>query len=283
MEKEYDLIFSLGGSCAAACQLVQRGLRFCSLPLDYTFFRYDGKPLRKLAESFDNDFKYFLLKENLRELKGDERGAEHDGKMQYIDTYTGYRWINHFEQPIENEGSYEKVKEKIDRRINRLKDLLAKSTKVLAICTNASTLEKDCFDVLTQVLTKKYPQLQIEYIYIHYECEKYITKTDGNLTTIEVPNAENFYDFARTNYYWRFLDDLKLSGCCIEKREVQQAENTPPCIYTATAIVRFKFCILCFIFAFCSLPLPLFKSRRNWAFTKILNYKETYKNYFFNC
>ena len=210
--KEYDLIFSLGGSCAAACQLVQRGLRFCSLPLDWTFFRHNGEPLRKLAESFDTDFKDFLLKENLKELEGDERGADHDGKMQYIDTYTGYRWVNHFEKPIEEEGAYELVKEKIDRRINRLDSFLSKSRRVLALVTNASLITKEDFDVLTKSFIKKYPQLNIEYVYVHYECSEYLTKKDGNVTTIEVPNAENFYDFSRTNYYWRFLDEIKLTG-----------------------------------------------------------------------
>lgn len=76
--REYDLIFSLGGSCAAACQLKQRGLRPCSLPLDYTFFWHSAKPLRMLAKCLDENFSHFLLKENLEELKGKERGADHD-------------------------------------------------------------------------------------------------------------------------------------------------------------------------------------------------------------
>ena len=49
--KEYDLIFSLGGSCAAACQLDRRKLRFCSLPLDYTFYKNEPHILLNIVDT----------------------------------------------------------------------------------------------------------------------------------------------------------------------------------------------------------------------------------------
>lgn len=142
MHNTYDLIFSLGGSCATASQLNKRELRFCSLPLDYVFFSHSGTAIRNLADAFDNGFQYFLLKENLRELKEDERGRESD-KMQYIDTATQYKWIHHFQRSIEEAGAYNQVKEKIDRRIKRLLSFLAQSNRVLAILDTAFDIETE--------------------------------------------------------------------------------------------------------------------------------------------
>ncbi len=38
-KKEYDLIFSLGGNCAAAHNILYRGLRKYALPFDWTYMK----------------------------------------------------------------------------------------------------------------------------------------------------------------------------------------------------------------------------------------------------
>ena len=116
---KYDLIVSLGGNCATAIHLRERGLRMFSLPLDYVFM-VDEKPIKYLCEVFRNNFENFCKKENLVELQGDERGDDRTGKMQYKDEYTGFRLIHHFVRPIEEPGAYEEAKEILNRRINRL-------------------------------------------------------------------------------------------------------------------------------------------------------------------
>ena len=66
-KQKFDLVFSLGGNCTAAHNLQYRGLRKFSLPFDWTYI-VDEKAIYNLAEGFQTDFKYFLLKENLEEL-----------------------------------------------------------------------------------------------------------------------------------------------------------------------------------------------------------------------
>ena len=57
--KEYDLICSLGGNCAAAHNLRIRNLRTVAYPFDWTYFKSDSA-VYKLADNFVDGFKNFL-------------------------------------------------------------------------------------------------------------------------------------------------------------------------------------------------------------------------------
>lgn len=224
--KEYDFIFSLGGSCAAACQLDRRKLRFCSLPLDYTFYKNEPHILLNIVEAFDTNFEKFLLKENIRELQGSDRGADHNGKMQYIDSYTKIRWINHFPRPIEDVGAYEEVKEIIDGRIKRWVTLLSESKKVLGILTNATEIPVEEFKILTECFIR----------YIKFEAEKDEIYAVDNVTVQRLTKIQDFYDFTQTNYCWRFLDFCRLS------KTLDKYKQTPAKGQTYSAITtKLKF------------------------------------------
>lgn len=236
--KEYDLIFSLGGSCAAACQIDRRKMRFASLPLDYTFVKKEPRILENLARCFDNNFVDFLLKENLYELEGADRGDDHNGKMQYGDSLVKYRWVNHFPRPITEEGAYEEVKEVIDRRIERWLQFLSESKKVLAIFTNATEIPLETFETLTKSLKKRFPKLEIEYKYIKFEAPDNKIFVQGNVTVINCSRSQNYYDFKDTNFCWRFLDFCKLSNCLAKYRELAAAVTKPtPNVVTPVAQV----------------------------------------------
>lgn len=234
--KEYDLIFSLGGSCAAACQLDRRKLRFCSLPLDYTFYKNEPHILLNIVEAFDTNFEKFLLKENIRELQGSDRGADHNGKMQYIDSYTKIRWINHFPRPIEDVGAYEDVKEIIDRRIKRWVTLLSESKKVLGILTNATEIPVEEFKILTECFKRHFPNLEVDFRYIKFEAEKDEVYAVDNVTVQRLTKIQDFYDFTQTNYCWRFLDFCRIS------KTLDKYKQTPTKGQTYSAITtKLKF------------------------------------------
>lgn len=291
--KEYDLIFSLGGSCAAACQLDKRKLRFASLPLDYTFFRNETSALRNLAEAFDTNFEKFLLKENLEELKGAMRGADHNGKMQYIDTYTKYRWINHFPRPIEEIGAYKEVKETIDRRIKRWITFLSESKKVLAILTNATEIPAEEFKILTECFKRHFPNLEIEYRYIKFEAPNNEIRIVDNITIVNVPKPQDFYDFAQTNYYWRFLDFCKLTDTLAKYKKNPKQQQSKALIENFEQIAtigldeiknktkflkkknKLKVIGYSLLFAFAQIPFfeKIFKDKKI-ILTKILKYWE---------
>ena len=110
----FDLALSLGGSCISALQLRRRGLRTCSLPFDWLFHINDNI-LTSLSMCFQEDFQNWLLRDNLQELVGDERGVS--PHYQYKDTYTGFRFIHDFFQPIDHKGECKNVKRKYNKRI----------------------------------------------------------------------------------------------------------------------------------------------------------------------
>lgn len=64
-KRQYDLICSLGGNCAAAHNLQYKGLRPFSLPFDWVYM-LNEEPLYKLADCFKDDFSRFFLQENLK-------------------------------------------------------------------------------------------------------------------------------------------------------------------------------------------------------------------------
>jgi len=131
--KIYDIILSLGGSCAVANQLKERGLRLASYPFDWIFTK-EPTSLERLADCFREDFVNWPKLENLVEIDEDERNS-HAAKYQYRDAYTGFRFIHDFTEP--KERCAEVVREKYLRRIERL-CLRLKEAKRIALCFDAS-------------------------------------------------------------------------------------------------------------------------------------------------
>ena len=171
MRKAYDLIVSLGGNCSAAHNLLYRNMRHFALPFDWCFFR-DTQPLSYLIEGFSNNFKNFCLKENLVELKPDERADDHDGKMQYKDTYTGYYFVNHFYRPIQEPGAYEEVAEKLHRRTERLITKIKESKYVLFILTFDFQFDLKNIKELKYKLSKLFPKTKFFFEILHFNASK---------------------------------------------------------------------------------------------------------------
>ena len=48
--REYDFCMSLGGSCSAAMQMKQRGLRLASMPLDWVHGRSSTQYVKSVIE-----------------------------------------------------------------------------------------------------------------------------------------------------------------------------------------------------------------------------------------
>ena len=151
MKKEYDLILSLGGSCAVANQLKVRGLRPYSLPFDWVFC-VSPDALARLADCFRDDFAHWLLPDNLVEVDACDRNAN-AAKHQYRDSFTGYRFIHDFMEP--KEVCAEAVRTKYMRRIDRLYDKLRKADSI-ALCFDAkySGSEENILAIRSLVLEK---------------------------------------------------------------------------------------------------------------------------------
>jgi len=205
--KQYDLICSLGGNCAAAHNLLHCGLRKFSLPFDWLYILDDG-PIYRLSECFENDFKNFCLKENMKPLpEGVNRS--HLDREQYYDTYTGYRFVNHFSKKIED-GGFPEVKKKITRRISRLLSYIEQGKDILFILATSFEFDLDSVIKLSQTLQEKWPDKNFSFEVLMFCSASDSMTTTGNITLRKYTRSMNNCDFCGFNNEWCFLYDLSL-------------------------------------------------------------------------
>lgn len=152
-KEKYDFICSLGGNCAAAHNLLYKNLRTVALPFDWTYFNSD-EAVYRLADGFRDDFKNYALISNFKELPVN---SEHADRIQYEDDYGKIVWANHFSYNEDREKNYREVKEKLDRRFQRLVDFVKKSKKILFLFSVSFEIKPEAFLNLITVLNKIYP------------------------------------------------------------------------------------------------------------------------------
>ena len=208
MNKEYDLVCSLGGNCSAAHNLLYRNMRHFSLPFDWLYIKNET-PIYKLSECFKNDFKDFCLKENLQHTGRDNK--EHQNKFEYFDNSSNYYFANHFEKKIED-GGYEIVKDKLDRRIKRLYEYIEKSNNILFILSIDFELnDLNCIINLKNTLNEKWKNKNFYFYLIMFNCKENINIEENNIFINKYTRDINLYDFNYTNFEWSFLDDIKIN------------------------------------------------------------------------
>ncbi|MGN1091550.1 MAG: DUF1796 family putative cysteine peptidase [Alphaproteobacteria bacterium] len=207
-KRQYDLICSLGGNCAAAHNLQYKGLRPFSLPFDWVYM-LNEEPLYKLADCFKDDFSRFFLKENLKPLP-EGSNSSHLERPQYYDTYTGYRFVNHFDLPIE-EGGYSPVKEKLNRRIARLYEYIQKGNLFLFILSLSFEMNIEPILNLQKTLKEKWPNKQFDFEIIMFDCKQEKTETMPSITIHRYIRKMDDNDFNKTNHEWNFLNQCLLN------------------------------------------------------------------------
>ena len=204
--KKYDLICSLGGNCMIASQLRQRGMRPFSLPFDWCYFT-TTQAIKYLCEGFKDDFKNFLLKENLVPLEGEEYNTNHTDKAQFKDTYTGYYFANHFPLNVPLSKSYCRVNKKIQKRIKRLIKAIKKSKKILFMISTVIEIDISEIENLKQALQEKYPSKVFDFRIISFGRNKDEIIEKENILIKNYERKDNFYDFVRTNIEWQYMVD----------------------------------------------------------------------------
>ena len=211
-KKIYDLICSLGCMCAAAQNIRRRGLRHYSLPFDWCYMK-DEKPLEYLCEGFKNDFKNFLLKDNLRKLDDEEYNNAHTNKEQFKDIYTGYYFVNHFPLGKTLDKSYDEAYFTIRRRLNRLQNKIKSSNNILFVLSPIFIMDIKFVEKLSNSLKEIYPDKNFDFYILQFnsDSEEEIIINE-NITLRKTFRDTNMYDFSNTNFEWSFLDkvDLKI-------------------------------------------------------------------------
>lgn len=207
----YDLAFSLGGNCAVASQLRQRGLRPYSLPFDWVYMLKDTYEvtLNRLACCFEDDFKNFFLEENIKPLP-EGLNRSHEDRPQYYDSYTEYRFVNHFDLPMEK-GGYPPVKIKLTRRIDRLVKAINKGRRILLILATPFEIKLDAILYLKGVLERKWPGKVFDFKVVMFNCVGEESGAFHNILVDRHIRLMNDNDFGGTNPEWNFMNNLSLS------------------------------------------------------------------------
>lgn len=205
----YDAVVSLGGNCSVAHNLRLRGLRQMSLPFDWLLMD-DSRPIGYLARGFESDFADFCLKENLEELKGEERGQEHPGRLQFIDRVSGWKFIHHFNESDSFDEEYARVSSVIKRRIIRMTEMFQGGGRYLLVLAPTFSVEKSCLGALAGCLARKYPNADFTFLIMSFGEKDMHVELDGDVIYARIPRPQNVYDFTRTNFEWQFMDKLVL-------------------------------------------------------------------------
>ena len=195
-------------------------MRFFSLPFDWTYIT-NVKALEYLSVGFETHFKDFFKKENL--IKVDNK--EHH--ICYKDLLSNYYFPNHFEKEIETENDYLIVKNKLNRRINRLYEYIENSKNVLFLLSTYFEFELTCIEKLYTTLIKIFPIVNFDFKIIQFSCKKNEIINHYNSKNIEIYKyirSTNRYDFYQTNYEWSFLDEIKLSNKFIKNSLKKESE-----------------------------------------------------------
>lgn len=212
---KYDFVASLGGNCSVASQLKHRGKRAFSLPLDWTLM-CDERPVLWLPDGLRTHFNGFCLRENLIQYEPPimEKGLR---TYHYLDQATGFRFIHHFHDPVEDDAAYRKVKAVMDRRIDRFYKCASEAARSLFILETAFPYDagraKDIYHALRETFPGK--EREIDLVIMQFRagrCFEDILE-DGHLLFAQYERPINIvYDNQFTAPEWMWMDALRVSG-----------------------------------------------------------------------
>lgn len=163
--KQYDCVFSLGEACFIATHLKNNGLRMFSGPFDWMY----GSNFKTRCDILVSKFENYFNKEDL-EFK---EYRESNKMVTYRNKRTNLHYNHDFHSDLPFDYEYYFVKEKYDRRINRLLQKIANSEKVL-ICygdlANTTTGAKSDAEIVECVkkLNEVYAPTRIEMLYVKH-------------------------------------------------------------------------------------------------------------------
>ena len=163
--KQYDCVFSLGEACFIAIHLRKNGLRMFSGPFDWMY----GSNFKTRCDILASKFENYFNKEDL-EFK---EYRETNKMVTYRNKRTDIHYNHDFHSDLPFDYEYNIVKEKYDRRINRLLKIISTAKNVL-ICygdlanskngAKSDTEIVDCIKKLNEV----YAPAKIEMLYVKH-------------------------------------------------------------------------------------------------------------------
>lgn len=126
---KFDLVVSMGEDCACAMYLRKCSLRDASYPFDWLCHAAFETRIECLKNNFDG----FLEKENMRRLDKPTTGLRDLENDSYEDVNTGFYFYHDFKENVPFDIVFSGVKNKYERRIERLYKNIEKCKKVLFV------------------------------------------------------------------------------------------------------------------------------------------------------
>lgn len=125
IQKDYDTVISLGGSCQVVAQMARHSLRTFSGPIDWFIF----SSVQLLTKAIDSGFKGFMDYQNLDIISSTD--------TNYVVRDSVFDCYSYHDFPLSCNGDisshYPIFKEKIDRRIQRFYQKLKDKESILFI------------------------------------------------------------------------------------------------------------------------------------------------------
>lgn len=163
-KNKYDCVFSLGSLCFSAELLTKAKLRVFSSPFDWLC----GGSFQQRVELICNNFEDFLNIEDLE--KTGERSYPENCDI-YQNNRSGIIFNHDFLKGQELSESYPKVKDKYDKRINRLNEKLYDSPKSLIVFMelfeNQISKDEEIISFIEKI-NKRYNKTSIDILYIKH-------------------------------------------------------------------------------------------------------------------
>jgi len=155
-DTKFDLVISIGESCACSGYLRRFKLQDYSYPLDWL----TGASFESRIDVLTNNFNDFLNIDNLSKLEKNQNMINDNKCDYYQDSVYNFIFLHDFKinQPFEQE--YENVKTKYNRRIKRMYEQIEKSDKILFVWFGWSNFPdaqvvKSCYQRLSEKFKNK--------------------------------------------------------------------------------------------------------------------------------
>jgi hypothetical protein len=151
----YEEYISLGFDCKVASSMSKYGLRSFSGPFDWYVSDFSS-----VLKCMEEDFRYFLLKENLVEIQD---------KPHFVDKRYGFYFIHDIETSLDKD--YDIIKEKYLRRISKFCNSVKRKTCFIRAIRTEDELSyiKENQDYIKKIIKSTNIENQIIYIIIKSE------------------------------------------------------------------------------------------------------------------
>ncbi|MGN0017442.1 MAG: DUF1796 family putative cysteine peptidase [Candidatus Gastranaerophilaceae bacterium] len=185
-KNKYDLILSIGEDCACSSYLRRCSLQNYSFPFDWL----TKAPFENRIKLLLNNFDGFMDKKNLRKIPKNTSGPVDTKCDYYEDSLNDIYFYHDFRVSHDFDEEYQIVKEKFDRRINRLYGEIEKSNKILFVWWSRDKhLDTNIIEKAYDDLLLKFPNKNINILIIEYgSTEKNVELKNKHILKMQYDN-----------------------------------------------------------------------------------------------